>query len=180
MKHLFAIVLLTGCGIANGQQPTPTTSTTTTTTTTTTVAPPVTTTAATTTTTVPALNFTPRCPNLIPAARAAGFPEIELEHLDYLAWRESRCDITAGGTARCSHNADDPSGGSFGAWQINASWAKKNRWNPHPAGYLGNLGIIADVDDLCDWDVNARAAKALFDYSIATHGYERRWWQWKI
>lgn len=179
MKHLFAILILSGCSIAHGQDPPPETTTTTTSTTSTTVAPPVTTTAA-TTTTVPPLDFLPRCPNLIPAARAAGFPEIELEHLDYLAWRESRCDVNQFGQARCSHNAGDPSGGSFGAWQINASWAKKNRYNPHPAGYLGGLGIVNHVLDLCDWGVNARAAKALYDYSLTTHGFERRWWQWKI
>lgn len=178
MKHLFAIVLLSACSTTAETVVTtvPTTTTTTTTmpTTTTTTVPP------TTTTTVPPLSFAPRCPNLIPVARAAGFPENELEHLDYLAWRESRCDVTATGAPRCSHNADDPSGGSFGAWQINASWAKSNRWNPHPAGYLGNLGIVDEVADLCDWMTNARAAKALYLYSIDRHGYEYRWWQWKI
>lgn len=129
----------------------------------------------------PTLTFTPRCPNLIPAARAAGFPDTDLEHLDYLAWRESRCDIDHGtGQPRCAHNPDDPAGGSYGAWQINASWARSNKWNPHPAGYLGNLGILTSINDLCDWNTNAQAAKALHDYSAQRHGWEKRWWQWRL
>jgi hypothetical protein len=149
--------------------------TTTTTSTTTTIAPPP------PPSTLPPLTFEPRCPNLIGPARFAGFPEHELEHLDYLAWRESRCDIDHGtGQPRCAHNADDPAGGSFGAWQINASWAKPNRWNLNPAGYLGNLGILEEVGHLCDWNTNALAAKALYDYSIDRHGYHKRWWQWKV
>lgn len=147
---------------------------TTTTTTTTTTPPP-------TTTTLPPLGFVPKCPNLIQPARDAGFPEHELEHLDYLAWRESRCDIDhATGQPRCAHNPDDPAGGSWGAWQINQGWAVKNKWNPHPAGYLGGLGILTHYSELCSWDVNAKAAKALYDYSIARHGYDKRWWQWKV
>jgi hypothetical protein len=149
------------------------TTTTTSTTTTTTAPPPP-------PSTLPPLAFEPKCPNLIGPARFAGFPEHELEHLDYLAWRESRCDITADGQPRCAHNPDDPAGGSFGPWQINASWAKTNRYNPHPAGYLGALGILEEVGHLCDWNTNALAAKALYDYSIATHGYDKRWWQWKV
>jgi len=73
-----------------------------------------------------------------------------------------------------------PAGGSFGAWQINASWAKPNRWNPDPAGYLGNLGILEEVGHLCDWNTNALAAFALYQYSIERHGYDKRWWQWKL
>ena len=149
-------------------------STTTTSTSTTTVPP-------TTTTTLPPLGFEPKCPHLIQPARDAGFPEAELAHLDYLAWRESRCDIDWGtGQPRCAHNADDPAGGSWGAWQINQGWAARNRWNPHPQGYLGNLGILDDHLDLCDWNTNAKAAKALYDYSLAKHGYDKRWWPWKL
>jgi len=150
------------------------TTTTTSTTTTTTVSPPP-------PFTLPPLTFEPLCPNLIGPARAAGFPEHELKHLDYLGWRESRCDIDHGtGLPRCAHNADDPAGGSFGAWQINASWAKSNRYNPDPAGYLGALGILNETLDLCDWNTNAKAAKALYDYSLDRHGYDKRWWQWKV
>ena len=188
MRTLTKTVLvfaLSGCGVALAESPAPTSApapsttiapaTTTTTTTTTTTVPP------TTTTTQPPLTFVPKCPHLIQPARDAGFPEDELAHLDRLAWRESRCDIDWGtGQPRCAHNADDPAGGSWGAWQINQSWAKRNRWNPHPQGYLGNLGILDSHLDLCSWDVNAKAAKALYDYSLAKHGWEKRWWPWKL
>jgi hypothetical protein len=154
------------------------TTTTTSTTTTTTAPPPP-------PSTLPPLTFEPLCPNLIGPARAAGFPEHELEHLDYLGWRESRCDIDHGtGLPRCAHNADDPGHGkykgSWGAWQINQSWTVRNRWNPDPAGYLGALGIVNETLDLCDWNLNAKAAKALYDYSLDRHGYDKRWWQWKV
>ena len=188
-KTLF-VFALSACGVALAESPAPTAApapTTTVAPTTTTTTPPTTTTVAptTTTTTLAPLTFTPKCPNLIPFARAAGFPEHELEHLDYLAWRESRCDIDHGtGQPRCAHNGDDPGSGKFkgswGAWQINQSWTVKNRWNPHPAGYLGNLGILDETIDLCSWEVNARAAFALYQYSIDRHGYEKRWWQWKL
>lgn len=177
-NKIVSLFALSACGVALAEQPAPTSApaptTVATTTTTTTTVPP------TTTTTLPPLGFTPRCPNLIQPARNAGFPESELEHLDYLGWRESRCDITADGQPRCAHNADDPAGGSYGAWQINAGHARKNRWNQHPAGFLGALGILDDPQDLCSWEVNARAAKALWDYSLNRWGWERRWWQWRI
>jgi hypothetical protein len=185
-KTLF-VFALSACGVALAEQPAPTTApapsttvapaTTTTTSTTTTTVPP------TTTTTLPALTFEPKCPNLIPYARAAGFPESELKELDRIAYRESRCSLTGDGQWRCSHNADDPGSGEFkGSWgpyQVNQSWTVRDRWNPHPAGYLGNLGILDETTDLCDWQVAANAAKALWDYSIARHGWEKRWWQWK-
>lgn len=175
---LFAI---SACGVALAEQPAPTAtpapSTTIATTTTTSTVPP------TTTTTLPALTFAPKCPNLIPYARAAGFPETELEMLDFIAYRESRCSIQADGTPRCAHNADDPGSGpykgSWGPWQTNQGWTTRNRWNPHPAGYLGGLGILNKTTDLCDWGIAAKAAKALWDYSIATHGWDKRWYQWR-
>lgn len=173
---------LSACGVALAEQPAPTSAPAPTTLAT---LPPTTTTTppTTTTTTLPPLTFTPKCPNLIQPARNAGFPESELEHLDYLAHRESRCSITADGTPRCAHNADDPGKGpykgSWGPWQTNQGWTVKNRWNPHPAGYLGGLGILDETTDLCDWQVAAHAAKALWDYSIATHGWELRWYQWR-
>ena len=188
MKRLVTIVALatlsTGI-VASAKAPTPPLSrpvphiavdrsTTTTSTTTTTVQP-------TTTTTLPPLGFKPKCPHLIAPARNAGFPETEIMHLDHLAWRESRCDIDWGtGQPRCAHNADDPAGGSWGAWQINQGWAQRNKWNPHPNGYLGNLGILDDHLDLCDWNINAKAAKALYDYSLSRHGFKKRWWPWKL
>lgn len=188
MRYIIKVslaMLITGCGLAAHAEsssapsvPMSTTVAPTTTTTTTTVAS----TTTTTTTTLPPLTFVPRCPNLIPYAREAGWPDPELEMLDRIAFRESRCSITADGQFRCAHNAGDPGSGagkgSWGPYQVNQSWVVKNRWNPHPAGFLGALGIAQDVLDLCRWDVAARAAKALYDYSLNRHGYDLRWRPW--
>lgn len=125
------------------------------------------------------LGFTPRCPNLLPYTQAAGFPREDWEHVDYLAWRESRCATTGDGEFRCAWNKTDPAGGSLGPLQVNASWAKPNRWNPNPAGYLGNLGIVTDVQQLCQWDKNLLASYAIYEYNIDTHGYDNRWYAWR-
>lgn len=183
-KTLF-VFALSACGVALAEAPAPTsapatttvaTTTTTTTSTTTTTVPP------TTTTTLPPLTFTPKCPNLIPSARAAGWPDAELPMLDRIAFRESRCSITADGQPRCAHNADDPGRGaykgSWGPYQTNQGWTIKNKWNPHPSGYLGALGILDETTDLCDWNVAAKAALAQYEYSLARHGWEGRWRPW--
>lgn len=131
------------------------------------------------TTTEPPLGFEPRCPNLLPAIREAGFPREDWAHMDYLGWREARCAITADGEPRCAHNPDDPAGGSWGPWQVNQGWVTRNRWNPHPSGYLGALGIANTTADLCDWNIAAQAAYALYNYSLTTHGYDQRFYQWR-
>lgn len=129
-------------------------------------------------TTVP-LGFTPRCPNLTLLIEQVGFPREDWEHIDYLAWRESRCATTGDGGFRCAWNKTDPAGGSYGPLQTNASWGKPNRWNKHPLGYLGNLGIIKSLDELCQWDKNLLAAKAIYDYNITVHGYDGRFYAWR-
>lgn len=136
-------------------------------------------TPAPTPTTTP-LGFEPRCPNLLPYIQQAGFPREDWAHVDYLGWRESRCARTGDGSPRCAHNPTDPAGGSYGPLQINASWAKPNRWNQHPAGYLGKLGIVQSVEELCEWDKNLLASYAIFQYNINTHGYDDRWYAWRL
>lgn len=183
ISKLFLAFAITGCGLAAHAEQTITpatapattsTTTSTTTTTTTTTVPP------TTTTTLPPLTFIPKCPHIVDIARAVGWPDAELQMVDRIAFRESRCDIDWGtGQPRCAHNPTDPSGGSWGAMQINQSWVVKNRWNPHPAGFLGALGIANGPQDLCDWTINLRASKALYDYSLNRHGWDGRfrpWW----
>lgn len=175
-SRIALLFALSACGVALAQEkpstaPAPTTTTVPATTTTTT--PPTT-----TTTTLPPLTFTPKCPILVDIARTVGWPDAELEMLDRIMWRESRCDITADGKPRHAHYSLDPAGGSYGATQVNGSWCRKNRWNPHPAGFLGALGILDDCTDLWDWETNLRAAKALYDYSLNTHGWDHRWRPW--
>ncbi len=185
MRYIIKIsfaMLITGCGLAAHAEsssapsvPVSTTVAPATTTTTTTVAP----TTTTTTTTLPPLTFVPRCPHIVDIARQVGWADADLPMIDRLAWRESRCDIDWGtGQPRQAHNPTDPSGGSYGALQINGSWCQKNRWNPHPAGFLGGLGILDDCHDLWGWETNLKAAKALHDYSLNRHGYDLRWRPW--
>ena len=184
MRHItkaLLVIVLSACGVALAQpasSPAPAPTTTTVVPVTTTAAPTTTVPATTTTTTVP-YGFTPLCPVAMEIARRVGWPESELEYLDYIAHRESRCDITADGQPRHAWNQDDPGSGSRGLVQINSAWCAKNRWNPHPAGYLGALGILEDCDDLFDWETNLRAAKAIWDYDVKVHGYDNRWYAWR-
>ena len=139
--------------------------TTTSSTTTTTEAP------APTTTTLPPLTFTAKCPEAVAVARKVGWPTELLERLDATVWRESRCDTFA-------WNRDDPGSGSRGLMQINSYWCTKNRYNPHPAGYLGNLGVLESCDELFIPEVNMTAALHLCWYSIQRHGH--CWHPWKL
>ena len=170
------VFALSGCGVALAKAPEPATApaptTTTTVVTTTTVPPPTTTTTvASTTTTEPALTFTPKCPEAVSVARKVGWPTELLERLDATVWRESRCDTMA-------WNKNDPGSGSRGWTQTNSYWCSKNRYNPHPAGYLGNLGVLESCDDLFIPEVNMTAALHLCWYSIQRHGH--CWHPWKL
>lgn len=171
MLAVLATATLTGCGwVAHAEAPAPTTSTPATTTSTTTSTTTTTTVAPSTTTTLPPLTFEARCPQFVDIARTAGWPDELLERLDRIAWRESRCDDDED-----SHNPDDPSGGSFGAMQVNCSWVRPNRW--YPDGYLSLLGIT-DCAQLFDQHTNAIAALALCAYSIDRHG--DCWVPWRL
>lgn len=146
----------------------------------TTVAPPqpsttvVTTTAApTTTTTLPdlsAVDFTGlarqtwgKCGEWHDLAMAIGWPADQWATISYVLYRESRCNID-------SWNKTDPASGSRGLMQINGSWCRPNRWNPHPAGWLGAQGILNSCDDLFDPQVNLRAGLAIWLYGEDRHG----------
>jgi len=175
LSKTILVFVLSGCGVALAKAPEPATApaptttvapaTTSTSTTTTTTVPP------TTTTTVAPLTFTPLCPEAVAVARKIGWPLELLERLDQITWRESRCDPLA-------WNRDDPGTGSRGLMQINSEpWCRKSRYNPHPAGYLGNLGVLETCDDLFIPEVNMTAALHLCWYSITRHGH--CWHPWK-
>jgi hypothetical protein len=99
-------------------------------TTTTTMTP---TTTTTTTTTVPTFQPDPDalCPEFHETALEAGWDEEQLDRLDYVLWRESRCLPEA-------FNRTDPNGGSRGIAQINQFWCKPTRYNP--SGWLQAQG----------------------------------------
>jgi hypothetical protein len=100
-----------------------------------------------------------KCPEWHQVALDAGWGVEHLERLDYIIWRESRCNPAA-------HNKSDPMTGSRGGAQINGFWCLKNRYEPNPAGYLGAKGIITSCEDLFDPLMNMQSAKAIFDYGV--------------
>jgi hypothetical protein len=79
-----------------------------------------------------------------------------IEQVDYIMWRESRCRQVA-------HNPTDPNGGSYGLFQINGYWCKKNKYNP--TGWLQAKGILNTCEDLFIPEVNLRAGLAMWNYS---------------
>lgn len=100
-----------------------------------------------------------RCPQWHETAMDVGWHLSEIERLDHILWRESRCEPTA-------HNRADPQTGSRGLVQINGFWCRRNRYEPNPAGFLGALNILEHCDDLFDPTVNLLAARAIFTYQV--------------
>jgi len=154
--RLFAmtLIVLSSCAVEASQghtEPIPTIPAATTTTTT-----AVTTT--TTTTTVPKFEPDPEalCPEWHEVALKAGWEEEDLDRLDFVLWRESRCLPEA-------FNAQDPNGGSRGIAQINQFWCRPNRYNP--SGWLQAQGLLRDCTDLHDPVINLTAALAIYKYA---------------
>lgn len=106
-------------------------------------------------------HFTPglKCPQWADQILDAGFKAKDLDTVDALIFRESRC-------LRLAHNKTLNRDGSqdYGLMQINdRSWCKPNRFNPD--GYLQKLGVLNTCDDLFIVATNLRAAFMLYQYS---------------
>jgi|GEM_PF-1373606 len=101
-------------------------------------------------------NSEARCDMWIETAMVAGWQIDELPRLNYLMWRESRCDPDA-------HNPDDPMGGSNGLVQINQFWCKTTQYNP--GGWLQIQGVLRDCDELYEPLTNLLAARAIYEHS---------------
>ena len=115
------------------------------------------------TTTVPA---TARCPQWWGLAAEAGWHADSMLTLDYVIWRESRCQANAHNTTLNRDGSTD-----IGLTQINdRSWCLPTRW--YPGGYLQSVGVLSTVgcEQLFDPLTNLKAAKALYDYSQNTKG----------
>ena len=130
-------------------------------------------TTSTTTTTLP----TPvdaLCPQWWPLAVETGWTLDLLPTLDYVMWRESRCDPT-------QHNTELNADGStdIGLTQINdRSWCLGTKW--YPKGYLQTIGVLSTVgcEQLFDPYLNLLAAKAIYDYALETNG--NGWQPWQL
>jgi len=164
--------------VEQGQQPATGTTTTVvaggtsfspaTTTTTTTIATP------TTTANDAMVPPTARCGQWWGLATEAGWTEDLLETLDYVLWRESRCDPSQHNTTRNEDGSTD-----IGLTQINDwSWCLPTRY--YPDGYLQTIGILTTVgcEQLFDPHTNLKAAKALYDYSQEANG--NGWQPWGL
>ncbi len=93
------------------------------------------------------------CPQWWQTAVDVGWRESLLPTLDYLMWRESRCDPA-------QHNTDDPMGGSRGLVQINGFWTP----------WLASRGIVKRSGGLFGPQRNLRSALAIYNYADARYG----------
>lgn len=93
------------------------------------------------------------CPQWWQTAVDAGWRQSLLPTLDYLMWRESRCNPA-------QHNTDDPMGGSRGLVQINGFWTP----------WLASRGIVKRSEGLFGPKRNLRAALAIYNYADARYG----------
>lgn len=97
------------------------------------------------------------CPQWEAEAVRQGWPVDQLNRLDHIMWRESRCKPDA-------HNTKDPTKyGSRGLLQINGYWCSGNRF--WPDGWLQTHVGIDSCDDLFDPAVNLRSALFMYNNS---------------
>ena len=92
-----------------------------------------------------------------------GWERGDMDTLDYIMWRESRCDPTQHNTTLNRDGSSD-----IGLTQINdRSWCLPTRW--YPNGYLQSVGVLSTVgcEQLFDVATNLKAAKAIYDYHVS-------------
>jgi len=125
--------------------------------------------STTTTTTLP-VPADALCPQWWPLAIEVGWTLDLLPTLDYVMWRESRCDPTQHNTTLNRDGSTD-----VGLTQINdRSWCLPTRW--YPGGYLQTIGALPTVgcEQLFDPQLNLISAKAIYDYALQ---HNRNGWQ---
>ena len=104
---------------------------------------------------------TAKCPQWWDNAVEAGWRRKELITLDFVMWRESRCDASA-------FNPKDPNGGSRGLVQINGFWTP----------YLRSKGVLKRSEGLFNPDVSLRSALVIFEYGVERYGHG--WGPWNL
>jgi hypothetical protein len=126
-----------------------------------------------TTTTTYAIPSTARCGQWWGLAIELGWQKQDLDTLDYIMWRESRCDPSQHNTKLNKDGSTD-----IGLTQINdRSWCLPTRW--YPNGYLQSVGVLSSLgcDELFDPATNLKAAKAIYDYSRQNEGRGFEAWE---
>jgi len=121
---------------------------------------PTTTTSTTTTTTTTVPEPEWHCPQWRDTAITNGWSEQDWPRVDYIIWRESRCLADA-------YGSQDPNGGSHSLMQINGFWCRPS--SNHPQGWLQEQGIVQACDDLYVPEINFRAARAIYEYSLTSN-----------
>lgn len=94
-------------------------------------------------------------------AKQVGWQTQDIWMLDYVMWRESRCNPAV-------HNPDDPMTGSYGLTQVNGGWS---RW-------LKERGVLNKRADLFKPATNLLAA--LYIHNYAKDRYGKGWNPWNI
>ena len=95
---------------------------------------------------IPTTTAVPKgCAQYVADAISAGWPADQAPTLARVMFRESRCNPLA-------YNAKDTAGGSYGLLQVNG---QHKQW-------LMETGYITSLDDLCNPDINLRAALHLY------------------
>ena len=97
-----------------------------------------------------------KCGHWLDDAIDVGWSRTNLSKLDYVIWRESRCQPLV-------FNRFDPNGGSVGLMQINQFWCLPSRY--YKTGWLQSLEILDSCLELFDPETNLRAGLAIFEYS---------------
>lgn len=96
-----------------------------------------------------------KCPQWWDMAQSIGWRKNQLEMMDKIMYRESRCDLYA-------VNKQDPNGGSFGLMQVNGFW--------------DDFCNLNKKRDLIDPSINLRCSLSIFNY--AKSRYDNGWGPW--
>jgi len=110
------------------------------------------------------------CQDAISLAYSLGWNFSDLDELDYVIWRESRCMTNV-------HYDKDPNGGSYGLTQINGFWCERSRY--YPNGYLQTQQVVSSCDDLYNPLMNLLSALEIFNYSVV-HNDGNGWSPWAM
>lgn len=110
------------------------------------------------------------CQDAVLLAQSLGWHKDDLDELDYVIWRESRCLPHV-------HYDKDPHGGSHGLTQINGFWCKPSRY--YPLGYLQTQQVVSTCDNLYNPLLNLLSALEIFNYSVV-HNDGNGWHPWAM
>ena len=116
---------------------------------------------------VPSTPYGSLCPQWYDLAMRF-FPPAEWDTIDFLLYRESRCDLEA-------LNPKDTNGKpSYSLFQINAFWCNPSKH--YEQGFLQHQGVLTTCDDLFEPETQFRAARAIYVEGLVRHG--RGWRSW--